>query len=79
MTNKNKRGRPPIYLPSTRVRVSARGRYKLQRASDRRRVIEVLIELGGVGTIAEINTAMGWDATMRVASLIRSGWLEVVA
>lgn len=73
-----KRGRPPKYTDATRLRLSASGKTKLQANSDRRAIVNMMIERGGVATIAEINAHFGFDLSDRAAALVRAGWLEVV-
>lgn len=71
--------RPPIYTDDTTVCVSAKSaNTKLQTGSDRRAIINYLIEVGGRATLAEIDERFGFSIRDRVLSLLRSGWLEVV-
>ena len=72
-------GRPKIHTDKTKVRISATGKTKLQSQSDRRAIINALVDAGGVMTFGEINEHFGFDISAKVAALIRSGWLEIVA
>lgn len=72
------KGRPPIYTGGTKVRLSATGKSRLQHNSDRRAIVNMLVDHGGVATLDEINEHFGFDIRGRVGALIKSGWLEVV-
>lgn len=71
------RGRPATYTPATQVRVAPRGGVRLQSGSDRRVIVDFLIEQGGVATIETINDYFTLDMTDKVAALVRLGWLEI--
>lgn len=70
--------RPSIYTPSSAVRLRPLGYAKLQKASDRRAIIDMILDAGGAATIAAINDHFGYDQTAKVAALVRAGWLELV-
>lgn len=70
-------GRPPTYTDDTRVCLAASGKYKLQQASDRRAVVQLLVDNAGCMTLGEINKHFGFDIRHRVMALVRLGWLEV--
>lgn len=76
----NKRGRPPHYTDTTKVALApgSRARSRLQRDSDRRAVINLIIDNKGEMTIGEINEHFGFDISDRVRSLLRNNWLELV-
>jgi hypothetical protein len=77
--NKLTKGRPVKYTEASVVRISAKeGATKLQKGSDRRVMIDLLIEAGGRLTLGEIDSAMGYDCKYKIAALARSGWLEIV-
>lgn len=69
--------RPKTYTGSVKVRVSATGKTGLQPNSDRRAIVNVLIDNAGVMTLDQINEHFGFDISGKVRALIRSGWLEV--
>lgn len=69
-------GRPPILADSAVVFVDGRAaRSILQSGSDRRAVINRLIDLGGRATVGELNAAFGFDTRPRLLALMREGWL----
>lgn len=70
------RGRPLVYEPHTKVALRPTGRSKLQPRSVRKRIVELMIENGGVMTFEHIDRAMGWDCRSVVIALIRAGWLK---
>lgn len=72
------KGRPPTYTNDTLVRVCPNGKSRLQPRSERRRLVELLIENGGVMTMAQIDDAMRYDCRARVIALIHAGWLAVM-
>lgn len=72
-------GRPEIYTPQTRVCVSAKGGLKLQERSERRAIVNELVNRAGCATLAELEKHFGYDVTRVVQTLIYSGWLEVRA
>ena len=70
-------GRPRKYSGDARVCVRSTGETKLQKASDRRAIVDVLIDAGGCMTLDEIDAHFGFDIRDRVLALERAGWLEV--
>lgn len=73
------KGRPPIYEDSTVVSVSGKkARSRLQQDSERRAIINAVVDGGGRMTIAQICEKFGYDLRGSIKALIRSGWLEVV-
>lgn len=70
--------RPQIYRDETKVRVAPNGRSKLQPASDRRALVDKIIDNGGVMTLKEIDDQFELPMRAKVVALVRGGWLEVV-
>lgn len=60
------------------LRISSNGRSKLQRFSDRRAIINFVIDSGGETTLAEIEEQFGVPMRSQVTALVRLGWLRVV-
>ena len=72
-------GRPPIYTDDTVVAVVAKNpRSKLQDNSERRAIINLLINNKGKLTLKEINAHFGFDMRASVTALVRARWLEVL-
>jgi uncharacterized membrane protein len=71
-------GRPRKLYDDTLVSIKAQGTTKLQANSDRRAVIQLLVDTGGRMTMGEINRHFGFDISTVVRGLMRSGWLEVI-
>lgn len=73
--------RPLTYRDDTRVavRVARAPRAKLQSRSLRRAIVNMLVDNGGSMTLRELDEAFGFDVRDNTQSLIRDGWLEVVA
>lgn len=70
-------GRPPIYTGSSPVFLSATGKTKLQTGSDRRAIINVLVDHGGSMTLEELDQHFGFSVRERVFALQRSGWVRI--
>lgn len=70
--------RIPEYDNDTKVRLAPNGESTLKKFSDRRAIVNHLVDVGGVTTIGEISVHFGFDFRDAVVSLIRSGWLEVM-
>lgn len=69
-------GRPPVLADTAVIFVDGRAaRTILQSGSDRRAVINRIIDLGGRSTVEELNAAFGFDVRPRILSLMREGWL----
>lgn len=75
---KRRVGRPEVYLPETVVCLCATGASKLQAESNRRAVIQFLVDVGGKASIADINAHFKFDNTKNVGGLVRTGWLRVL-
>lgn len=74
------KGRPPLYDDSTVVCVSGKkARSRLQQDSERRAIINTVVDAGGRLTILQICDRFGYDLRGSIKALIRSGWLEVVS
>lgn len=71
-------GRPTSYPDSTRVGVnSSKARSRLQKGSERRAIVDRIIDSGGEMTIGQLCESFGYDLRGKVGALIRVGWLEV--
>ena len=69
-------GRPPIYTEETAISVSGQSaRSKLQANSERRAIIDKVIDLGGTTTIRQLEDHFGYDLKGKIAALVRIGWL----
>lgn len=70
-------GRPQEYFDDTVVCLHTTGAHKLQKNSDRRAIVDFIVEAGGQATLIEIDRHFGFDIRKTVTSLLRSGWLAV--
>lgn len=78
MKHKQPIGRPPIYSDTTRVCLCGRNAAsKLQEASDRRAIVNYLIDAGGCASVQDINSHFGFDIRKAISDLVRTGWLEI--
>lgn len=57
----------------------ATARTKLQDASQRRAIIDYLVEAGGRASIGEINERFGFDCRAVVRALTACGWLDLIS
>lgn len=57
---------------------TAKARTKLQQGSERRAVVNAIVDAGGRATVAELNARFGYDLRGQISALIRFGWLEPV-
>lgn len=71
------KGRPPAYGDDARVYLSATGKSKLQAGSDRRAIVNVLIEHGGTMTLKELDDHFGFVIRDVAIRLQRAGWLRI--
>lgn len=71
-------GRPMEYHADTLVRLHVTGTSKLQKASARRAVINLIVENGGSMTIGEIDEHFDFSMRDVVMGLVHTNWLEVV-
>lgn len=74
------RGRPQTYTDDTKVGLSTPGasRIRMNKDSDRRAIMNVLIDNGGSLTLEQIDEHFGYDIRRTVLALLRAGWLRVV-
>ena len=70
-------GRPKFYSEETVVRLAPDGSSKLQAGSDRRAVVQFVLDEGGVVTIGTVNKKFGYDMSATVKALVHSGWFAV--
>ncbi len=69
-------GRPPVLADNDVIFIDGLNASTiLQSGSDRRAVINKLVELGGRATVKELNGAFGFDTRARLLALLREGWL----
>lgn len=71
-------GRPKHYTESTKVRLSPNGDTRLQKDSDRRAIVQEILDRGGVASIGELNEHYKFDTSEVVKRLVHSHWLEVI-
>ncbi len=71
-------GRPRVLSPTDLIRIHTTGKTKLQEHSERRAVVNALIEMKGVASVEDLNAAMKFNVESTIMSLTRAGWLEVV-
>ena len=69
--------RPPTYEDDTKVQLCATGKSKLQENSDRKAIIQLLVNNGGVMDMGSIDAHFGFTIRGKVIALIRSGWLRI--
>lgn len=71
-------GRPATYTPETVIRLSpGEARTKLQRGSERRAIVNFIVDKQGKATLGELNEHFGFETKPRVMALVHAGWLEV--
>jgi hypothetical protein len=71
-------GRTATYTDATKISVSGHtARSRLQASSERRAIIDKVIDLGGTATVGELEAHFGYDLRGKVAALVRIGWLVV--
>lgn len=71
-------GRPYILEDAAVVYIDSRAaRSRLQDASDRRAVINRVIDLGGKTTVGALNESFGYDVRAIVLALNKVNWLGV--
>lgn len=71
-------GRPKRVDKDTIVAVRPNGKSKLQKDSDRRAVVQLMIDNGGWMSVETISRHFGFDISRVVRSLVNSGWLAIV-
>lgn len=71
-------GRPLTYSDDTVVCLSGKtAKSRLHQGSDRRAIVNLLLESKGRMTLQQIDDHFGYDIRSKVIALIRNGWLEV--
>lgn len=70
-------GRPKVYTDETVVCLRPNGESTLKKFSDRRAIVNAIIDMGGKATISQINNHFGFDFTEKIMALVHAGWLEV--
>lgn len=72
-------GRNKFMDPTAQLSVvSHKAKSKLQLNSDRRAIVNRIIDDGGTATLEELNAHFGFDVSVQVYGLVSSGWLEVM-
>jgi len=72
-------GRQAVYTGDMKVAVrAARSKSRLQPGSDRRAIVNHLIDVGGAATLDAIDEYFGFEIRPKVVALIKTGWLEVM-
>lgn len=56
---------------------SAAARTRLQAGSERRAIINRIIDVSGTTRLRDLNAHFGFDCRTKVLALIRAGWLRV--
>jgi len=69
-------GRPEQYGDNAQICVRTTGRSKLQKHSDRRAIVEAIIDAGGVMTLGQLDAHFEYSVRLKVLALVRSGWLD---
>lgn len=75
----SERGRPPVYGGNDKVYITTTGRSKLQPGSDRRAIINRLVDNGGCMTLDQIDASFGFTIREKVVALQRAGWVRIEA
>jgi len=69
-------GRPPVLADGDIVFIDGQGaRTILQTESERRAVVNRLVQLGGRAAVSELNATFGYDTRHVLAALKREGWV----
>lgn len=72
------RGRPKKLLETSIIVLSAhRAESRLQKASDRRAVVEMLLEVGGKAKKTDIDKHFNFDTRNIVLALASAGWVDI--
>lgn len=72
-------GRPQKYHDDTDVWLRPTGESRLQSVSDRRAIVDLIMENGGHMTFGDIDKHFGFPMREKVIALIRAGWLSTEA
>lgn len=70
-------GRPPVYTDDARVFLSTTGETRLQPGSERRAIVNKIVDNGGSMTLAALDEAFGYVVRDKVIALVRAGWVKV--
>jgi hypothetical protein len=71
--------RQALLAVSTVVAISSEdAEHRVQSASDRRAVLNAIIDAGGRCAISKINADLKFDARTVINGLLRRGWLKIV-
>ena len=70
-------GRPEKYTDDSRVYLCADGRIKLQAGSDRRAIVNLLVDNRGSMTLGEIDRTYGFSVRDVVFDLVKAGWVRI--
>lgn len=69
-------GRPPVLADADIVYIDgSSARTILQTESDRRAMVNRILDLGGRATVQELNRSFGFDTRPRLLALMQQGWL----
>lgn len=69
-------GRPPVLADADVVFVDGFSASTiLQAGSDRRAIVNKLVDLGGRATVKELSTLFGFDVRAQLLALMREGWV----
>lgn len=72
-------GRREIYGPEAKFRLStSEETTALHPKGDRRAIVQLLVDRGGVLTLEQINRHFGYQMRPRVMKLIVAGWVELI-
>jgi hypothetical protein len=75
---KKKAGRPFLLADNDTVSLASReAKSKLQESSDRRAIVNRVIDFGGKATVEQLNAAFGYDVRAILLALVKVGWLEI--
>lgn len=70
--------RPQIYTDDTVVYITGRkAKTRLQSGSDRRAIVNVILDNGGTMTLGALDEHFGFDIRQKAIALTKSGWLEM--
>lgn len=66
-----------VYGPDTHICVRSTGESRLQKNTDRRAIVDLIIDEGGRMTMRQIDEHFGFSMQNKIAALRRSGWLDI--
>ena len=71
-------GRPPDWTGDRRVCLAGgQAHAQVRRDSDRRAVLDAIIDSRGVTTYADLNDKVGYDTRRALLALRRAGWITL--